>query len=291
MRRSPLLLLFVLSAGCTSTNVHERTEERVVPAPPAAVRVDVQNGSVSLTVTRSLEATVRAVWSTLDSDRTAADVRLMQSTLGIDTDSGTLEIKPEAPEGVSVSLMITVPDTSGVIISTVNGSVDVNGASGAALLLVGNGSIRCVDQDGTVSAKTDLGSIQVLNATDAVEVITRDGNIEITGASAYVRAKTNRGNIDLTARPDSSPPLFCQSDLGSVTATVGPAFVGEVTLGAPGGRTSVEDPDGRLRVNAADGDTRYLVLGDSTETSSLSSMDGSVRFILESADASDEPSE
>ena len=290
MRRSPLLLL-VLLAGCTSTNVHERIEEQVVSTPPAAVRVDVQEGSVSLTVTRDLKATVRAVWSTRDSDRTAADIRLMQSSLGIDTESGTLEIKPVAPDGVSVSLMITVPDTSGVIISTVNGSVDVNGASGSALLLVGTGSIRCVDQDGTVSAKTDLGSIQVYNATDAVEVITREGNIAIDGATAYVRAKTNRGNITLTTRPGASPPLLCQSDRGSVTATVGPAFVGEITLGAPGGRTSVEDPDGRLRVNATDGDTRYLVLGDSTETSSLRSMDGTVRFVLESAVAADEPSE
>ncbi len=289
MRRSPLLL-FVLLAGCTSTNVHERVEEAVVAAPPAAVRVDVQQGSVSLTVTRDLEATVRAVWSTRDSDRTAAEIRLMQSSLGINTDSGTLEITPVAPEGVSVFLTITVPDTSGVIISTADGSVDVDGASGAALLLVGTGSIRCVDQDGTVSAKTDLGSIRVQDATDAVEVITRDGNIDITGAGAYVRAKTNRGNITLSTRPDQSPPLLCQSDFGSVTATVGPAFVGEITLRAPGGRTSVEDPDGRLRVNAADGDTRYLVLGDGTETSSLSSMDGSVRFILKGTSAGDAPS-
>ena len=290
MRRSSLILLLpVLLAGCTATNVHERTEEQVVPAPPAAVRVDVENGSVSLTVTRALDATVRAVWSTSDSDRTTAEVRLMQASLGIDTESGTLEIKPVAPEGVSVSLMITVPDTSGVIINTVSGSIDVNGASGGALLLAGSGSIRCVDQDGTVSARTDSGSIQVINATDAVEVITRNGNIRVTEAMAYVRAKTNNGNIELTAQADRSPPLFGQADNGSVTATVGPAFVGEVTLTAPNGRTSVEDPQGRLRVNATDGDVRHLVIGDSEEASSLSSMNGSVRFILGPGPPPDDP--
>ena len=159
----------------------------------------------------------------------------------------------------------------------------LDGASGAALLLVGNGSIRCVDQDGTVSAKTDNGSIQVINATDAVEVITRNGSIEVTEAMAYVRAKSNSGNIELTTQADRSPPLFGQADNGSVTATVGPAFGGEGTLTAPNGRTSGEDPQGRLRVNAPDADTRHLQIGDSEDTSSFISMNCSVPFILGTA--------
>lgn len=280
MRIATFMLLLTTLAGCTRAQIHERTQEQVVKAPPASVRVELTNGSVSLSVTRALDATIRAIWSTSDGDRTAAEVRLMQCDLGIDTDSGTLEINPKMPENVSVSLIITVPDTQGVIINTANGSIDVDGASGGSMLTSGNGSIRCVDQDGTVSARTDNGAIQVVNATDAVEVISRNGSIEIIEAMAYVRAKTNSGSIVLTAQDDSSPPLFAQSDNGSVDVTVGPAFEGEIAMKAENGTTTVEDPGQRLRVNAVDGDVRHLVLGDSEQRTSISTANGSVRFTI-----------
>jgi len=280
MRLPTCIVLLIILAGCSPSQVFERTEQQVVSAPPASVRVDVENGSVSLSVTRALDATVHAIWSTTGTDRTAAEVKLMQCTLGIDTDSGTLEIMPTMPDDVSVALVITVPDTHGVIINTTNGAIDVNGASGGSLLMAVNGSIRCVDQDGTVTAKTDNGSIQVTNATDAVEVISRNGSIRILEAMAYVRAKTNNGSIELTAQDDRSPPLFAQSDNGSVQVTVGPAFQGEIALSADNGTTTVEDPGKRLRVDAADGDVRHLVLGDSEERSSISCRNGTVRFII-----------
>ena len=150
MRITTFLLLLSALVGCTRTQVHERTEEQVVKMPPASIRVELTSGSVSLTVTRALDATVRAIWSTSDGDRTAAEVRLMQCDLGIDTDSGTFEINPKMPENVSVSLVITLPDTQGVIINTGNGSIDVNGASGSAMLTSGNGAIRCVDNTACV---------------------------------------------------------------------------------------------------------------------------------------------
>tara|TARA_B100001059_G_scaffold91430_2_gene90336 strand:+ start:4201 stop:5076 length:876 start_codon:yes stop_codon:yes gene_type:complete len=280
MRITTFLLLLSALVGCTRTQVHERTEEQVVKMPPASIRVELTSGSVSLTVTRALDATVRAIWSTSDGDRTAAEVRLMQCDLGIDTDSGTFEINPKMPENVSVSLVITLPDTQGVIINTGNGSIDVNGASGSAMLTSGNGAIRCVDQDGTVSARTDNGAIQVVNATDAVEVISRNGAIEILEAMAYVRAKTNSGRIVLTTQDDSSPPIFAQSDNGSVDVTVGPAFVGEIAMKAVNGTSTVEDPGQRLRVNAVDGDVRHLVLGDSEQRTSISTRNGSVRLTI-----------
>jgi len=140
-------------------------------------------------------------------------------------------------QGRSARLIVQMPASATVALSSGDGSIDIERISGRFDLRSGDGSIHAQDLSGDVKAHTGDGSIKLLGVNGALDVDTGDGSVTIDGKVAELRARSGDGGVSVRAAP------------GSATA-------GDWTITTGDGSIALELPDGfnaDLDAHAGDG--------------------------------------
>ena len=224
----------------------------------------------------------RHAWT--DGDRDAISVDIERDDDGVHVRS-----RSALPHGHRwVSLSITVPPTSPLLLTTQGGSirvdrvagpvvaetkggaVHVDGAVGVTSVETMGGSIAVSDHKGSVTARTKGGSVKVQGAlTDMVDASTMGGSIRIDGVDGTVRAETMGGSVHVSGRMTGA---CCLSTVGgSVTAHL--AGDSNVTVDATGNSASTDVPGLRASRGRIEG-----TVGTGTDgTVTLRTSGGSVR--------------
>lgn len=230
-----LLCLLIVAAGCC-INIgscamrakYERTVQLSAPlSPGSSFTAQTYNGSITITgadVTDcNLTATIIGRAVTEEDAKKVAE----QTTIKLEPFGDKLTAKIDKPtfrfnKSVSVSLNVTVPNNTGLELTTHNGRVEItnvtgplnatthNGkvtaeqASGTIELHTHNGSVICREVSGDTQLKTHNGSIKVYYSEDApsvcdISLITYNGGIDLMTPSNFsgeVEASTNNGSIN-----------------------------------------------------------------------------------------------
>lgn len=204
-------------AGAT----HERTVEiDVQHVEHAPVRVDSRNGSI---VIRAYDGDAVRVVATLKSkSETRIDTAMVYAERHEDDrlDIGIQWPTKKWKGGDSCSFEVLVPNASGVHADTSNGSITIEGLTGAA------------------KADTSNGSITIRGHHTAVHADSSNGSITVLEASGAVHADTSNGAIHVALTDDNPGPVSLDTSNGSIDLEVGPAFVGTLKADTSLGRVS-----------------------------------------------------
>ncbi|MDX2130947.1 MAG: DUF4097 family beta strand repeat-containing protein [Planctomycetota bacterium] len=223
--------------------------------PGSGLDIATSNGSVTVTVAPGEEVQITA------EIRALSQARLDATMLGVErSDDGTLSVRVQWPEGrrhsnEGCSIDLRVPDASGVVVDTGNGSITLAGAAGQATLSTSNGSITVSDHSGPVSATTSNGSV----------------NLRDVGT---VRAKSSNGRITVVLRNDVAGPVHCDTSNGSITLEFGTAFDALVDADTSNGGVTVAGPS--LQVVKSGKSSGSFKFGAGTHPSRLDTSNGSI---------------
>jgi hypothetical protein len=243
--QSPVSKLNCNQPGLVVNDLVTFCQLREVALPPAgAFTVDTVNGSVSVQTWDGPGILVRAKVQTAADDCFLAEA--LAGQVVVDTSTGNVVATGPSTNGRqtwSVRIEIYVPATTGVAITTVNGSITVSDVQGLLQFHTVNGSVSLVGVGGNVEGKIVNGSIFIGVGGDhwagqTLDVKTVNGSIEIevpADCSAHVTASVVMGVIN-TNFPMQIPAgwgLFGRSlsfDVGS-GASAGSAIRMATTMG------------------------------------------------------------
>jgi hypothetical protein len=178
--------------------------EQTVPAV-GRLGVDASpNGGATVKGWLRSEVLVRArVEATADTQAAAA---AMAREVFVDTAGGRVQARgPQSvnDSGWSVSYEIFVPQTTDLVLKSINGGLTISDVRGQIRFDVTNGGVRLKRVAGDVSGATVNGGIQVELAGNIwdgrqLEVKTQNGGVTLampSGYSAHVQAETGMGRI------------------------------------------------------------------------------------------------
>lgn len=165
--------------------------------------------------------------------------------------------------GASVSFTVSVPRTAVLSAETRDGSITVEGATGAIDLRSGDGSIRGTDLDGDVEARTEDGSIHIEGALGALRVASGDGSVVIEAGDGSAM----KGDWDIS------------TDDGAIVFRVPETFNADIDAASDDG--SVRGDLNGLERNKEDDGRQWLKgrLGSGGHRVRLRSGDGSIRVV------------
>jgi len=230
---SHLLVLSIVLCGCAfdQFKATRQANQSIAHQAGAGVEVITTNGSVSIVGDPSLsEVAIEVTLTCRGMTQQEADDRLAQTIVSAARSAdGTLAVRPVFPGGTprsgdGASFVIRLPDVSGVIVRTGNGTVDAKNSTGPLDVETSNGDVRVMNHDGDARLDTSNGGVTVDGLTGALTADSSNGNIFVTLDDA------NEGPIDL----DTSN--------GNVVVSVGPSFLGHVEFDTSNGAVTVIDP-------------------------------------------------
>ena len=226
-----IISVCLVGSGCGAGEyVEEEVIERSVEFQPGGRLSLVNvNGDISIGTWDRHEVTMKAEKRARAGSEEAARLLLEKTTVEFDRIENRIDIRTEVPEkprrnrNVSITYTeLTVPEEIDLELRSVNGSIQVNGVSGAVDAKTTNGRIGLAGITGAVQARTTNGNVDLsevlgpieANATNgSIEVAiseiseeahdigaaTTNGGIEVTlprGLKAHLKASTANGNID-----------------------------------------------------------------------------------------------
>ena len=129
------------------------------------------------------------------------------------------------PGACSVDLMLVVPASTALQLSSQTGEVFVGGTSGALAAATSTGRITLSAVSGTtLSARTDTGDVRVLatGQDQAVIASTDTGRVDLSFAKAprSVRASTSTGDVSITLPSTDSYAVTTRTDVGGASVMV-----------------------------------------------------------------------
>src|SRR5262249_32755780 len=104
----------------------------------------------------------------------------------------------------SAKLIVSLPAASDVHARTGDGSIEVEGLTGAIELRSGDGGIHGRALSGSITVDTGDGSIKLEQVEGAVDAHTEDGSVTIHGKITGIRARTGDGSVAIHAGPGSA---------------------------------------------------------------------------------------
>jgi hypothetical protein len=288
VRRQLLLIAASLLPACgvslvraerdlTLSQAHVPRSQLVVRTHNGAIRIqgDPHAGAVTVAATlvcggkTQAEADTRVVHASVAAER-AAD--------------GTLTVAPRFPGGPrpgdGASLSVRLPDASGTVAETTNGSVKVILLAGDLKITTSNGGIGVIDHGGPVQLETSNGGILARNIDGPVTATTSNGTIVAESIRGHARLQSSNGGITLTLAPDQAGPVSATTTNGVVAVSVGPAFTGRVQLKTSNGHLSVDDRAGRVVSKSLDKRTGTIQVGEGGAASIVTTSNGNVRFVI-----------
>lgn len=243
-------------------------ETRFDTTGPISLKVEVQQGDITLRVTEGTSTLVRLVPSgkggaelaerfTVES-RGDAVVVLAPKERGSVFSFGkrdSVDVEIDLPEGSTLDLRTGSGDVRGTgrfgDVQAATGSGDVTFDDlGSAELKSGSGDLKARAVRGELRAKTGSGDIELEATHGPVDLVSGSGDVSLRRAEAPVRAKTGSGDVSIGASA---------ADVEVMTGT------GDVQLAAVhGGEVRAKTGTGDVSIGIASGVAAYLDLNTVT---------------------------
>lgn len=271
-----------LSACVGSPRFTDERSLTVDHRPASPLVAESANGSVIVLAQPCGSAEITATLRSDDRDR----LNLARLSAERDAD-GTLRVSVVWPDGErrskeGASFRITLPDAEGVRVRTSNGSVRIEGFSGAVDAVTSNAGVAVLDHDGPVLVRSSNGSVRIEAAEHAaagrhaIDATTSNAGVTVLGAPGPLTVATSNGGVDAALSADNPGPVRLTTSNASATLRVGPAFGGILRLNTSNGRVSLDGLDGAELISSGGGQAELRV-GDSGATSEVRTSNGPVR--------------
>ena len=190
----------------------------------ARIHAETVNGAISVKGTEGNRIVVHA-WKAVHGRRSVTEdfereVEVRAERVG-DEVRVTAE-HPTPPGGVNVVIRyeIETPRSVDVRLSTVQGSIKIQGTDGAVNAESVNGSMKLAGDTGPIEVQTVNGSIAIkaVRLIDAANVSTTNGSIQmdVSEALGQVTATTNNGSVKLTLPSGFSGRIDAKTSHGRV---------------------------------------------------------------------------
>ena len=182
--------------------------------PGGTIRVENLNGGIDVEASDNATTTVTAVKKWRRGDPSMVRILVEPGKSGVTVcalwdeekscnDHGNHEYHGNRRNDVSVQFTVHVAKGVKVDLNTVNGSVDVQGATAAVDAETVNGRVEVATLGGPVSAHTVNGSVRasiqhLVNSSEPLELETTNGSVELVAPAdlnADVDAETTNGGI------------------------------------------------------------------------------------------------
>jgi hypothetical protein len=183
-------------------------------APGGTIRVENLNGSIDVAASDNGTTTVSAVKRWRRGDPSMVRILVEPGNNGVTVcalwgdekscnDQGSHNYHGDRHNDVSVQFTVHVAKGVKVDVNTVNGSLDVSGATASVDAETVNGRVEVATLGGPVSAKTVNGSVHatiehLIKSSEPLELETVNGSVELEAPadlSADVDAETTNGGI------------------------------------------------------------------------------------------------
>ena len=182
------------------------------------------------------------------SDAPSESARIEGSTLTLDMECGndcSVSYDVRLPRGANVrgsndSGNIELDGVGLVEVKVDSGIIDLDGASGAAVLDAESGNIAFRRVAGTVAARTDSGNIEGHDVSGStIRVAAGSGNIDLDYAgTGNLEARTDSGNITVKV-PDGACRVSADADSGQTNVGVATISSGTCTVTAHAGSGNI----------------------------------------------------
>ncbi len=285
-----LLCLLIAAAdcfyagGCIPKAKYERTVNLSAPLPAGGLfEAQTHNGHITLTgadiADCNLTATITARAYTEESAQKLAEE--VEITLVPSGNKLTAKIeKPELTWGKSicVSFDVTVPNKTGVDLTSHNGTItiknltgqlngtthngDVNAEkiSGAVELKTHNGKISCKEVAGNTQLQSHNGEVSCEEVSGDIKLQTHNGDAEAFYSETAlpvcnISIVTHNGSVNLTAPPNLSAKVEVSTHNGSIDTDLPITVTGKVTkkkltgtIGTGEGKLYLETHNGSINI-------------------------------------------
>jgi len=270
--RGSLLCLLVAAAGC-SINMgclpqekYQRTVQLSAPLSPGSnFATQTHNGSITITgadVTDcNITATITARATTAEDAKKLAE----QTKIKLEFQADKLTAKIQEPvrlnnQSVSVNLDVTVPNRTGLELTTHNGQMRITNITGQINGTTHNGNVTAEQISGTVEFRTHNGSVICREVSGDTQLKTHNGNVNLYYSEAApsvcnISLITYNGSIDLTAPSNFSGEVDASTHNGSIRTDLPITVVGKVskskltgTIGTGQGKLHLETHNGPIRI-------------------------------------------
>ncbi len=232
----------------------------------AGLTVKTRNGSVEVVASPDAsEVSITARLTCGGDTQEEADARLAAATVSVTRAADRrLLIEPVFPggprSGDGASIVVGLPDATGVHLDTSNGSVIARGLGGRLVIDTSNGGVTVVGHVGSLNADTS------------------NGRVRVEDLDGPARIDTSNASINLTLAPTQSGPLNLDTSNGSISVVVGPAFVGAVSFSTSNASLSVKDNLGRINRKNLRKSRGTIVVGTGGDSSRLDTSNGRIVF-------------
>jgi hypothetical protein len=201
--------------------------------------ITIQTGQTGIV---QVKATVRARARTM----AAADDKLARLLADppVTQDGNHVEVgripDRELRRSVSISYVITVPDTTAVDANVGSGRISVDGVVGPVDAHIGSGHVLVSNVDDDVSARAGSGRIELDTIAGDVDVKTGSGRLALAGLSGGLTAATGSGRVEAQGRPSNEWRVRTGS--GRVTLTLPADAAFDITARSGSGGVDIEHP-------------------------------------------------
>jgi hypothetical protein len=228
------------TGGCIPKAKYERTVSLSTPlAAGSFFEAQTHNGYINVTgadvAECNLTATITAQANTEENAQKLAEAVKIKLISSGDKLAAKIE-KPElAPdECVNVDFDVTVPNKTGVDLTSHNGTLTIKNLTGQLNGATHNGEVVAEKISGTAEFKTHNGRIACEEVSGNIKLQTHNGN-----ASAFysrtapsvcnVSIVTHNGGVSLTVPPNFSAKVEASTHNGSIDTDLPITVTGEVT--------------------------------------------------------------
>ncbi|MER3496253.1 MAG: hypothetical protein C4320_05305, partial [Armatimonadota bacterium] len=138
-----------------------------------------------------VKASVRVRAGTLEESRRVA----AEYSLAVEETDGEVRIRQPHIPGVTVNLLVTIPEASFVEARADSGAIEVRDVRGAVRATSRTGKIQVSGSEGAVELKSETGSISVGAIAGGATIESNSGDVVIEGMRGDLRARSSSGGI------------------------------------------------------------------------------------------------
>lgn len=266
---SRIAALLILTASTCWAVSEENLNQQFAVSPGGKLVVDVDFGTVTVTVGSDTEVDVHAYRKVDYRDEAREKEYLAAAPIVFTQEGGTITVRSRRSKDrdrwiwrghveMDAKYTVRVPKNYNADLRTSGGSISADGLTGEVEADTNGGKLKFMQLTGPLDARTSGGSIVLENCTGPLEVSTSGGSIDCQNGSGSLEAHTSGGSIvvrnfrgaadvktsggKLTFE-NVNGPLTGKTSAGSITAVLPQPVPGDVSLITSAGSIDIAIPE------------------------------------------------
>jgi len=214
------LLCFILFtlAACTQTPsvLLEIPERLYALGGQEQVDINLANGSIEIIYSKTNQLVITG--SLPEDLRDELILEQNDNGLAIRLSGSAQQLKRSLLK--RVSLVVTVPEQTHVIIATFDADISASGAGADLTVTSVGGGVKVSGFEGKVMIKANRGTVNILNSSGVFGVSGNYGAITFSQVIGDISASTIMGQISYSGKPSPGDSLRFENDHGPVVITI-----------------------------------------------------------------------